>query len=55
MANKVDLVHERVITQKQGMELAGVNELEYFEASAYKNEGVDEFFSFIIESCLEEL
>ena len=49
MANKVDLEHERVITQKQGMELAGINELAYFEASAVKNQGVNEFFSFIIE------
>lgn len=55
VANKVDLEHERVISREQGLELARQNELDYFEASAVKNEGVDEFFSFIIEKCLEEI
>ena len=44
VGNKVDMVDNRVVTQKEASELAAKYKMKYFEASAKLNQGVQEFF-----------
>ncbi|MFW9936604.1 MAG: Rab family GTPase [Candidatus Thorarchaeota archaeon] len=57
VGNKVDLVSERIVSQKDAIKLAGVLNLEYFEVSALTGENVKAYFnqvsSFLINKELE--
>ena len=44
VGNKVDMVDNRVVTQKEASELAAKYKMKYFEASAKLNQGVQDFF-----------
>ena len=47
VANKTDLKQRRVVSMKQGKELASTHGLEYFETSAKQNQNVEAAFYFL--------
>lgn len=44
VGNKIDLADERKISTKEAQELANSFQMQYFEASAKENKGINEFF-----------
>jgi GTPase SAR1 family protein len=44
VGNKIDLEDERKISTKEAQELANSFQMQYFEASAKENKGINEFF-----------
>jgi len=53
VANKVDLEGKRVVSKKQGMEVAKDLGLEYIETSAYTNMNVSNTIVFSLRKILE--
>jgi Ras-related protein Rab-8A len=52
VANKIDLVSQRLITTEEGLKLANDFKLEYFETSAKTGQGVQEAFTKLAHAAL---
>ena len=53
VANKIDNVHQRVVTEAEGEELARKNGMMYIETSAKERIGVNEAFEEVVNKVLE--
>ena len=53
VANKIDNVHQRVVTEAEGEELARKNGMMYIETSAKEKIGVNEAFEEVVNKVLE--
>jgi small GTP-binding protein len=54
LANKTDLLEERVVSKKEGENLAQqIGAMKYFETSAKDYENIDEPFLFLVKKMLE--
>ena len=53
VCNKIDLLHQRVITSEQGQQMAQKHNLKYFEISAMSGVGIKEMFKYIYTTLYE--
>ncbi|KAG2383629.1 hypothetical protein C9374_004300 [Naegleria lovaniensis] len=52
VGNKTDLIRERVISEKEGIEFAQQNDMPYFEVSAKDGSNIDKMFDCLIDRVL---
>jgi Ras-related protein Rab-1A len=55
IANKIDMTNLRVVSEEEGRSLAGLYNLNYFEASAKDDSGVNEVFDFMSNKILSAI
>ena len=55
VANKLDMVDQRIITEEEGEKVASQNNMQFFEGSGANGENVDKIFSTLAEMVYEKL
>lgn len=54
LANKIDLIEERVVNTKQGELLAEEYDIPFYECSSKTGDGVDDIFAFVSHSLFQK-